>query len=136
MNGLIQFYFVIPMPAIHRSINIGEKIRIGFNNPNVLIRSPVCPDFFEWRGHTFFIKTLLSEWKDFSRKGRSARNMSAPHRNRAVIKGSRGVGRFFFRVVSDSGRIFELYYDRAPLNIEDRLGEWILFQELLIEEKN
>jgi len=41
-----------------------------------------------------------------------------------------GVGRFYFRVRTDHGRVFDLYYDRSPKNVNDRLGGWFLWREL------
>ncbi len=53
------------------------------------------------------------------------------HLARASNVGSWGVGRHYRRVRTDSGRIFELYYDRAPRGSSDRKGAWYLFQELV-----
>ena len=49
---------------------------------------------------------------------------------KAVRRGSWGVGRFYFRVRTESGRLFDLYYDRAPKDADDRKGTWFLFREL------
>ena len=35
-----------------------------------------------------------------------------------------------FRVRTDGGRVFDLYYDRAPAGPGDRKGSWYLFREL------
>jgi hypothetical protein len=59
-----------------------------------------------------------------------ARNMQPQHAATASRRGSWGVGQFHFRIRTDSGRIFDLYYDRAPVNVDKRKGEWFLFQEL------
>jgi hypothetical protein len=40
------------------------------------------------------------------------------------------VGKYYFRVRTDTGQIFDLYYDRAPGGADDRKGSWYLFQEL------
>jgi hypothetical protein len=57
---------------------------------------------------------VLSEWGNFRRRGRRARNMQPQHAAIANRRGSWGVGQFHFQVRADSGQIFELYYDRAP----------------------
>lgn len=59
-----------------------------------------------------------------------ARNMRQEHAGRAARRGSWGVGKFFFRIRTQEDRIFDLYYDRAPQNVDQRKGSWHLFQEL------
>ena len=61
------------------------------------------------------------------------RNMIPPHLSRAERIGSLGVGRFFFRVRTEGGRIFEIYYDRAPTDAGNRKGSWVLFGERLVD---
>ena len=46
-------------------------------------------------------------------------------------RGSWGGGRDFCRVRAEGGRIFELYYARAPKDAGHRKGAWFLFQELV-----
>jgi len=57
----------------------------------------------------------------------------------AERQGTWGVGRDYFRVRTDTGQTFELYYDRAPkagprLPLsgagEGRKGGWFLYREL------
>ena len=73
---------------------------------------------------------LVSEVVDFGRKGKMAKNMKPKNLMRAAQKGSWGVGRYTFRVKVDGGRFFDLYYDRAPKDVDDRKGSWTLFSEL------
>jgi hypothetical protein len=108
---------------------IDEPIEVSYEQPPLLEKKPGCPDQFTWNGQTFTISELLAEWQDFKRRGRMARNMSPPHKTHAELVGSWGVGRFFFRVRTIEGRIFELYYDRAPIDVDDRKGRWVLFTE-------
>jgi len=110
-------------------VYIGEEIFAGYTKPQRVIKTPACPDFIEWNDKTYKIETLLSEWKDFSRKGRFNRNMSLAHKKHALISGSWGVGRFNFRVETASGRIFDIYYDREPGGGSNRKGNWVLFRE-------
>ncbi|MBU0512725.1 MAG: hypothetical protein KKD28_12710 [Chloroflexi bacterium] len=49
---------------------------------------------------------------------------------KAARRGSVGVGRFYFRVKVEDGRVFDLYYDRAVKSLDQRKGMWTLDQEL------
>ena len=109
---------------------IGEEIEVIFDKPPALTKQPNCPDGFIWQGKTFRVTELHSEWRDFTRRGRFARNMQPHNQRKAVRRGSIGVGRFYFQVQTEGGRIFELYYDRAPKSVDDKLGRWSLFREM------
>ena len=112
-----------PMGFIH------EPISVQYDNPPVLSKSPTCPSSFTWREEVFRIEELLETWSDFRRRGRFANNMRPEHLSTATARGSWGVGRFYFRVRVVGGRIFQLYYDRAPGSVDDRAGHWILMGE-------
>jgi hypothetical protein len=56
--------------------------------------------------------------------------MTPEHALAAAVRGSLNVGRFFFRVRVDSGQLFDIYYDRAMKNLDDRKGEWFIYREL------
>ena len=109
---------------------IGEEIEAAFDTPPVRQKTPPCPDGFTWHGQGFRVVEKLSEWADFSRRGRSARNMQPAHALVAAGRGSLGVGRFHFRVRVDSGRVFDIYYDREIRDVDDRLGHWFLYREI------
>ena len=109
---------------------IGQEIKVSFITPPVLEKKPGCPDRFIWQDTTFEISRLLDEWHDYHRRCRMAQNMKPTHLATAELRGSWGVGRDYYRVLTDSGRIFELYYDRAPKGSDHRKGAWFLFQEL------
>ncbi len=109
---------------------IGEPIEVGFDRPPLLEKKPSCPDLFVWRGESYRVTAALSEWVDYARRGRAARNMQPQHAAVAEHRGSWGVGRFYFRVRVEDGRIFELYYDRAPKGSDQRKGAWFLVSEL------
>ena len=113
---------------------IGEPIEVQFDRAPTFTKKPGCPDRFVWNGETYRVIETLSEWKDYERRGRMARNMSPVHAAVAARRGSWGVGRFYFRVRVETGQVFELYYDRAPKNAEDRKGAWHLFQEMRASE--
>lgn len=110
---------------------IDEPIEVSYKHAPLLEKKPGCPDQFKWGEQTFEISEVLAEWQDFHRRGRMARNMTPPHKTHAERVGSWGVGRFFFRVRTTNGRIFELYYDRAPVDVDDRRGRWVLYTERL-----
>jgi hypothetical protein len=110
---------------------IAEPIQVLFDQPLILEKSPPCLNAFLWQGQTYPIVELLSEWRDYDRRGRMARNMKPEHSSRASRIGSWGVGRFFFQVKTSTDQVFEIYYDRAPLDASDRKGKWFLYGERL-----
>ena len=124
-----------------------QSIEVIFDVPPPLEKSPPCPDGFIWNGMPYRVTELLSEWSDFKRRGRMARNMRPAHAAVAATRGSLNVGRFYFRVraspsSSDTtdetnalvgeadSRIFDLYYDRAIKSLDERKGSWFLYREL------
>jgi hypothetical protein len=115
-------------PASHF---IGEEITVHFDTPPFRQKMPPCPDGFTWREQSHRIIEKGSEWTDFTRRGRMSRNMRPAHAAAAAERGSLGVGRFYFRVRTDAGQTFDLYYDREIKDVDDRLGHWFLYRELL-----
>jgi hypothetical protein len=111
---------------------IEEPIQALFDQPPVLEKKPPCPNGFIWRGETYRILEMLAEWHDYDRHGRYARNMQPAHAAAASRKGSWGVGQFYFRVHIEDGRVFDLYYDRAPKDVDTRKGAWFLYREMKI----
>jgi hypothetical protein len=109
---------------------IDEPIVVDFDQLPTFEKRPPCPDGFVWRGQAYRVVELLSEWRDYQRRGRMANNMQPEHAKLAAERGSWGVGRFYFRVRTDAGSIFDLYYDRAPKGTANRKGAWFLFREL------
>ncbi len=107
-----------------------RPIEVRFVTAPLLPKIPSCPDGFTWDGKDYRVTGKLSEWTDFTRRGRMNRNMSPAHAAGAAERGSLGVGRFYFRVRVDSGQVFDLYYDRAIKDVDDRLGHWFLYREL------
>jgi len=116
---------------------IGESIEAGFDQPPALEKKPGCPNSFVWRGQTYRVVEMLSEWFDHTRRGRAARNTrSEPqHATVAATRGSWGVGRYYFQVRTERGQIFELYYDRAPKGSDKRKGAWFLVSELTTDDR-
>jgi len=109
---------------------IGEPIEVQFDRPPLLEKKPGCPNRFTWRDQVFPVIELLSEWHDYRRRGRLARNMQPAHSEVATRRGSWGVGQDYYRVRTASGQIFDLYYDRAPLDADRGKGSWFLDREL------
>jgi hypothetical protein len=109
---------------------IGEPIEVLFDQPPPLEKKPPCPNAFIWQGHRLRIVVELEAWHDYARKGRMATNMRPAHAEAAAGRGSWGVGRFYFRVRVEDGRLFELYYDRAPKGQKQKKGAWFLQSEL------
>lgn len=106
---------------------ISEKIEVEFDKEFVLEKKPPCPISYNWRGEIFCVNELISSWFDYERKGTKAKNMRITHLVRARKKGSWGVGRFYFKVKDEFGKIAVIYYDRSPKNVFDKKGRWFLF---------
>ena len=113
-----------------------DPIEVVFDTPLAREKTPNCPSGFDWEGDSYRIVETLSEWSDFTRRGKFARNMRPAHEAIASTRGSLNVGRFYFRVkVESSGKsesqIFDIYYDRALKSVDDRKGQWFLYRELV-----
>lgn len=107
-----------------------DVIKVQFDEAPVREKAPHCPNGFIWDEQTYRITAALAEWTDFSRKGKMAKNMRPAHAEAASIRGSLNVGRYYFRVQVESGRIFDIYYDRAMKSVDDRKGQWFIYREL------
>jgi hypothetical protein len=102
-------------------------------------KAPDCPNGFVWEDKTYKVLEMLSSWTDFRRRGKMARNMQPQHAAVASSRGSLNVGRYYFRVRVLPGssmagqmeeQIFDIYYDRAMKNVDDRKGQWFVYREL------
>jgi hypothetical protein len=125
---VVEFF---TMPLDRNSLHfIGEPIEVQFDQPSVLVKKPGCPDEFLWRGKRYRVVEKLGEWHDYGRRGRMASNMRPERARIAARHGSWGVGRDYFRVRTDTGQVFDLYYDRTPGSSTSRLGTWILYREM------
>jgi hypothetical protein len=108
---------------------IGESIHVKFNGQQLLKKRAGCPVRFTWRGEEHAVAEMLSEWHRYERRGRAALNMSPAHAAAALSGGSRGVGRDYYKVRTEAGRVFTFYYDRGPKSADDSLGKWVLLEE-------
>lgn len=132
---------------------LDQSIEPIFDTPPALEKSPTCPNGFIWDGKTYRVIEMLSAWTDFKRRGKMARNMQPEHAAVASNRGSLNVGRFYFRVrvavvrsaiqlpnepalssISTAEQslmqIFDIYYDRAVKNVDDRKGQWVVYREM------
>jgi hypothetical protein len=123
-----------------------QPIEPIFDTPPAREKTPDCPNGFIWEEKTYRVVEMLSSWSDFTRRGKMARNMRPAHAAVASSRGSLNVGRFYFRVrvlLSSSSiasplgtagqaesQIFDIYYDRAMKNIDDRKGQWFIYREM------
>ncbi len=112
---------------------LDEPIEVRFDSPPAREKLPHCPNGFTWQGHAYQIVEVISEWTDFARRGRYARNMQPAHAEVAAGRGSLNVGRFFFRVRVETGQVFDIYYDRAIKNVDDHKGHWFIYREMARE---
>ncbi|MGA2819411.1 MAG: DUF6504 family protein [Anaerolineales bacterium] len=110
---------------------IGEPIRVGFEEDPLLLKKPKCPSRFEWRGVTYQILEVLAEWHTYRRRGQAEGERPGPPGEIPSQRGSWGVGKTYFRVRTGAGRVFVLYYDRTPRDVDDRGGAWLLREEIL-----
>jgi len=109
---------------------LDQSIEPLFDSPPVRQKTPDCPSGFIWEGKTYRVTEMLSAWTDFKRRGRMAQNMRPAHVEAAASRGSLNVGRFYFRIKVDSGQVFDIYYDRAVKNVNDRKGQWLVYREI------
>jgi hypothetical protein len=112
---------------------ISEPIEVHFAQTPLLEKIPGVPEAFTWRGERYQIVETLSEWHDYHRHGRMARNMRPEHAATANRRGSWGVGQDYYRVRTAEGRCFDLYYDRSPKDADHRKGAWFLDRELTVK---
>ena len=118
-----------------------DSIEVFFDTLPAREKTPDCPNGFIWEDKSYRVLETLSEWSDFTRRGKFARNMRPAHAAVASTRGSLNVGRFYFRVkvASSSGptagqperRIVDIYYDRAMKSVDDRKGQWFVYRELV-----
>lgn len=109
---------------------ISEEITVAFKHGRLPLKKPEAPDRFIWGQDEYPVQRVLSAWREYERKGRFARNMKPHNLREASRRGSWGVGRFYFRVQVEGGRVFDIYYDRSPEDAADRLGHWFVWREM------
>lgn len=116
---------------------IGEPVEVLYDRPPALEKRPGPPDGFVWKGRVYRVAAVLREWHDYRPRGKTAAfylKERGSYRAKAVERrGTWGVGRDYYRVRTESGEVFDLYYDRAPQGPgpEKRKGGWYLFRQIL-----
>ena len=111
-----------------------QQIEVRYNSPPMLEKKPGCPDSFIWQDIHYRISEMLSEWHEYDRKGRMAKNMKPANARKAIKRGSWGVGQDYYRIRTEQNRVFEIYYDRAPKNVNHRKGAWFIYRELVEDQ--
>lgn len=113
---------------------INEPVRAVFDKPPLLEKKPGCPTSIYWREEEFSIIEIISEWHDYQRRGRMGKNIKPGHASTAKFRGSWGVGQDYYRIKTNQGRIFDIYFDRAPQDANHRKGNWFIYRELKLQK--
>lgn len=107
-----------------------EEIEVRFNREPLMKKKPGLPSGFTWRGQGYEIVELVKEWHDYRPRGKSKamyEKERGSHWVRSAKKrGSWGVGRDYYRVRTQTGEVFDIYYDRPP--VKGRGGSWVLYR--------
>lgn len=114
---------------------IGVEILVELSETAAPEKKPPLPRSFTWNGERLEIVELLAEWHRYGRSEIRTQGGRPPYAQRSGrTQGSWGVGRAYFRVRTAGGRLFDLYYDRAPKK-QQRSGSWFLWRELEVGEE-
>ncbi len=117
---------------------IGAAIQVLYDQPPAFEKRPGPPNGFVWEGKTFKVTAVLREWHDYDLRGKSlsfyVKEQGSYRAKAAKRRGTWGVGRDYFRVRTESGEVFDLYYDRDPGGPGGRKGSWFLFQQILDDD--
>lgn len=105
---------------------VGEEISVTLPDRPHPRRDPPAPTSFCWRQREIQVRDIISEWWDYSHVPRGHRATRQAHREKASRRGSYGVGRHHFLILTDLGRC-EIYYDRRPTS-PGGAGSWVLFR--------
>jgi hypothetical protein len=113
---------------------VGAAIEVHHDRGPSLEKKPGVPDSFIWDGRTYRVVELLREWHDYRKRGKTAafyvKEQGSFRAKKAEGRGSWGVGRDYYRVRTDAGEVFDIYYDRSPAS-GGRKGGWFLLRQLL-----
>jgi hypothetical protein len=118
---------------------IGAPIEVQHDRPPGLEKRPGPPDGFTWEKRAYRVVAILQEWHDYRQRGKAAafyvKERGSFRAKAAERRGSWGVGRDYYRVRTDTGEVFDLYYDRAPQGMERPKGGWFLYRQILAQEE-
>ncbi len=117
---------------------IGAPTQVAYDRSPALEKRPGPPDSFTWEGRTLRVVAVLQEWHDYRQRGKTkafyVKERGSYRAKAAERRGSWGVGRDYYRVRTDTGEVFDIYYDRSSRGPGGRKGSWFLFQQVLEEE--
>ncbi len=109
-----------------------EEIEVHFDREPLIEKKPGLPSRFTWRGQEYIIVELVKEWHDYRLRGnpkcRYEKERGSYWVRSSQKRGSWGVGRDYYRVRTQTGGVFDIYYDRAP--IKGRKGGWVLYRRV------
>ncbi|MGD2250965.1 MAG: DUF6504 family protein [Candidatus Methanofastidiosia archaeon] len=107
-----------------------EPITVKFEKEPLLEKKPGPPDVFVWRGKSYTIIRVEKEWHTYNKQGKIEKFYSQKGNAPELTppKGSWGVGRDYYRVKTDTGEVFVIYYDRQPK--KSKKGQWILLKKV------
>ncbi len=111
-----------------------EPIEALFDHPPAIEKRPRCPNSIIWDGRTYRIIAMRLEWHDYLPRGKTLARQLREHGSYWVTaaeqrRGSWGVGRDYYRVQTESGETFDIYYDRKPTGPEVK-GGWYLWRSV------
>ena len=114
---------------------IGHEITVRLPSGFSLEKKPPVPEAFEWQGNLHTVAEMLAMWHRYGKPEIRTQGGRPPYFVRSGrTQGSWGQGRAYYRVRTESGRLFDLYYDRAPKG-QRRAGAWFLWRELSAAEE-
>jgi len=110
-----------------------EEIEACFEEEPLLEKRPGLPSGFIWRSREYRVIELQREWHDYRKRGKSAafyeKERGAYWVQASQQRGSWGVGRDYYRVLTDTGEVFDIYYDRKPKGRKLK-GGWFLWRKV------
>ena len=114
---------------------IGREINVTLPNGSSLDKKPPAPRAFRWKCVVHQVTEMLATWHRYGKPEIRTQGGRPPYFVRSGrTQGSWGQGRVYFRVRTEEGRLFDIYYDRAPKG-QRRAGAWFLWRELSAAEE-
>jgi hypothetical protein len=105
---------------------ICEPIEVEFEVVSGLKKRPGPPIRFVWRERSYEVAEILAEWHRYVSQPIPGKRPRYYIRS-AQREGSWGVGRDFYRVRTECGGVYVIYYDRRPKGPEIDSG-WFMYE--------